>query len=209
LIVLTILCKTTPLLVVTEEKERKDRKDSGNDSDGAQGQSQLLPNNDATPSSTTSINKHSPLIILLTSFFISCATNILLTDSLKRYVGRLRPNFYSICDFNDETHVCDADEHRESEGRMSFPSGHSSITSNGMTFLILYILYTFPARLTYPRYINNIIIYFSILLPLCITFWVATSRLHDNWHHPSDILAGCIIGAISASIGFKGFAIGF
>jgi membrane-associated phospholipid phosphatase len=34
--------------------------------------------------------------------------------------------------------------------------------------------------------------------PLALAAWVAASRLVDNWHHPSDVLAGSAIGALSA-----------
>jgi len=38
--------------------------------------------------------------------------------------------------------------------------------------------------------------------PLLISFWCATSRLVDNWHHPSDIIAGSILGMASSLISY-------
>jgi hypothetical protein len=46
---------------------------------------------------------------------------------------------------------------------------------------------------------------FSIIVPLSYGMFVAASRLVDNWHHPSDILAGTMIGVGSASLAYHIF----
>ena len=35
--------------------------------------------------------------------------------------------------------------------------------------------------------------------PVWVAVWVACTRVHDNWHHPSDIVAGSLLGAAIAS----------
>ena len=43
------------------------------------------------------------------------------------------------------------------------------------------------------------------LSPLYLAFWCGASRLHDYWHHPSDVIAGAIIGTGSSIIGYSLF----
>lgn len=43
---------------------------------------------------------------------------------------------------------------------------------------------------------------FVCFIPTLVATWVAITRSVDNWHHYSDILAGSIIGAVSACIGY-------
>jgi hypothetical protein len=35
-------------------------------------------------------------------------------------------------------------------------------------------------------------------LPLALSLWICCSRIHDNWHHPSDVIAGAFLGAFLA-----------
>eukprot|EP01006_Ploeotia_vitrea_P045774 TRINITY_DN66967_c8_g2_i1.p2 TRINITY_DN66967_c8_g2~~TRINITY_DN66967_c8_g2_i1.p2 ORF type:complete len:187 (-),score=85.87 TRINITY_DN66967_c8_g2_i1:258-818(-) len=41
------------------------------------------------------------------------------------------------------------------------------------------------------------------IMPLCVSTWVACSRSVDQWHHPSDILAGSLLGAALAIFIFR------
>jgi membrane-associated phospholipid phosphatase len=41
--------------------------------------------------------------------------------------------------------------------------------------------------------------------PLLLSFWIATSRLVDNWHHPSDIIAGSALGSLCGFISYHLF----
>jgi hypothetical protein len=41
---------------------------------------------------------------------------------------------------------------------------------------------------------------FVCFTPTLLATWVALTRSIDNWHHYSDILAGSIIGAVSACV---------
>lgn len=39
---------------------------------------------------------------------------------------------------------------------------------------------------------------FACLLPTVLACWVAASRVHDNAHHPADVVTGALIGGSSA-----------
>ena len=47
--------------------------------------------------------------------------------------------------------------------------------------------------------------FFAGLFPVLLAVFVACSRVHDNWHHPSDVLAGAAVGGISAFVCFRYF----
>lgn len=40
-------------------------------------------------------------------------------------------------------------------------------------------------------------------LPSCGAVFVAASRVSDYWHHPTDVLAGSILGIIVAYVSYK------
>ena len=44
---------------------------------------------------------------------------------------------------------------------------------------------------------------FLCCAPILLASWIAISRCIDNWHHYSDILAGSVIGAVSALFAFN------
>eukprot|EP00538_Stauroneis_constricta_P006990 CAMPEP_0119546608 /NCGR_PEP_ID=MMETSP1352-20130426/956_1 /TAXON_ID=265584 /ORGANISM="Stauroneis constricta, Strain CCMP1120" /LENGTH=223 /DNA_ID=CAMNT_0007591329 /DNA_START=54 /DNA_END=722 /DNA_ORIENTATION=- len=58
------------------------------------------------------------------------------TQLIKLYVLRRRPNFYKLCQFSIETLKCMAPYRKVLEAQMSFPSGHSSISFSGMTYVV-------------------------------------------------------------------------
>jgi len=51
--------------------------------------------------------------LIMSSYFYAMGTTLLVTDWAKLYVGRLRPNFYSICGYNDDTRKCEGEEVRQ------------------------------------------------------------------------------------------------
>jgi membrane-associated phospholipid phosphatase len=145
------------------------------------------------PNNTPFHNVHAGVCTILVAIGLS----ELITQTFKLYVGRLRPNFYSMCGFNTETLSCDNGEEMEMEARMSFPSGHSSLSFCGMMTLTLFCLGRVGlGRSIIPKTSSAKGKFLLILsfTPLLLSCWVATSRLVDNWHHPSDIVAGCALG---------------
>jgi len=141
-------------------------------------------------------DKHAIICVLFSAMGMSeCITNV-----LKLYVGRLRPNFYSLCEFSTQTLKCMADELTIREGRRSFPSGHSSFSFCGMGVLVHYFMGRVGHKVVFEQGTADISSFRrKILCLLCLSPWmyaafVACSRLVDNWHHPSDIVAGSLIG---------------
>ena len=127
------------------------------------------------------------------------------THTFKFYVGRLRPNFYAMCGFDIVTLACANGEDMENEARMSFPSGHSSLSFCGMMTLVLFFLGRVGlGRIIGPKVASSRSRFLTVMTftPLLLSFWCATSRLVDNWHHPSDIIAGSILGTVSACISY-------
>ena len=98
----------------------------------------------------------------------------LVTQILKFYVGRLRPNFYDLCGFDKETLQCTNGDQMEMEARMSFPSGHSSLSFCGLVCLVLFFLGRVKRNVASGRGKMLTIVSFT---PLVLSFWCATSRL--------------------------------
>ena len=72
------------------------------------------------------------------------------------------------------------EERPDSEETDSFPSGHTALTMAGATFI--HKRYGFKYAI--PAYVGAI--------------YTGYSRLHSNRHHPQDVVAGAIIGAVSS-----------
>jgi diacylglycerol diphosphate phosphatase/phosphatidate phosphatase len=142
------------------------------------------------------------------------------TCTLKYYVSRRRPNFYSLCEFDVNKLQCMSPLEKIREASLSFPSGHSSFSFCGMTFLMLFLLgrvalITSSSSITLPPSGGSRVIklaqYKSILGVLCClvpwswSFFIASSRIVDKWHHPSDVVAGSLLGIAAATISYHAF----
>ncbi|KAK7197953.1 phosphatidic acid phosphatase protein-like protein [Novymonas esmeraldas] len=135
---------------------------------------------------------------------------------LKVYAGRLRPDYlsrlktagYTSADKKlpdpqtDLTFFCGlmAEHPALKEGRLSFPSGHSSTSFAVFTIVSLFFvahLRPFARHASFARLM-------VCLLPLAVSTMCAVSRTRDNKHHFSDIIAGSLIGIASALLAFHG-----
>jgi phosphatidate phosphatase len=143
-------------------------------------------------------------------FLIGLSATGLITNIGKTVVGRLRPNFLDVCkpDRDPYSQVCSlsknivipgvdflcttSDKSAVEESRKSFPSGHSSLSAYSCIFLVLFINSTWSYRRigAVPRLIQ--------IGLLILTFYIGISRVVDNKHHPTDVIAGFIIGTIMA-----------
>lgn len=158
---------------------------------------------------------HSALCMTL----ISIAMAEFSTSMMKMYVGRLRPNFYALCQFDITTLKCMTDQSHIFEARSSFPSGHSSLSFGGMGCLVWFFLgrsgigkvsnkcsYGEEKGAKRPFYerqwTDNKLGIVAAFLPWIWASFVACSRLVDNWHHPSDILAGSLIGIFCSTLAY-------
>ena len=109
-----------------------------------------------------------------------------------------------MCGFDKETLQCTNGEEMEMEARLSFPSGHSSLSFCGLVCVVLFFL----GRVGWGRNVSMVssgrgkILTVLSFTPLLLAFFCSTSRLVDNWHHPSDIIAGAALGAVSAVVSY-------
>ncbi|CAI5705376.1 hypothetical protein KXD40_000075 [Peronospora effusa] len=149
----------------------------------------------------------------LLTIVLSTSMATLLTQFTKNMTGRFRPCFYDMCNWNYDvvwdgvTNLCQ-NPAGEKEGRKSFPSGHASFAFATMLVLTLYLLGRSSINCanrseTIMRGGRKMLKLFLCFIPTFLASWVAVTRSIDNWHHYADILAGSIIGAVSACLAYS------
>jgi phosphatidate phosphatase len=147
------------------------------------------------------------------TYMFGLVSTYLLTHLGKKTIGRLRPNFLSVCKpdknpyqrpCNEDTYLepgvdfmCSSPEHKVNESRLSFPSGHASSIVYAMLFLILFINKTWSKHGKY-----TLLSHFVQLIFFVIAAFTSMSRVIDNKHHSSDVLAGAALGAFVAMLTF-------
>mmetsp|Transcript_2948 Transcript_2948/g.3412 ORF Transcript_2948/g.3412 Transcript_2948/m.3412 type:complete len:284 (+) Transcript_2948:72-923(+) len=132
-------------------------------------------------------------------FLLAMACSIACVDLVKNYVGYLRPYFYSECGFDESTGRC---THDKADAHRSFPSGHSSMSFAAMLFLSLYALGKVNAAVSKPFRLpligdidlTNVLLLLA-LSPMAVAFWISSSRIRENDHHPADVVGGAVIGS--------------
>ncbi|XP_041861860.1 phospholipid phosphatase 3 isoform X3 [Melanotaenia boesemani] len=135
-------------------------------------------------------------------FMFGCAVSQSFTDIAKVSVGRMRPHFIDVCrpDFTTincslgyiTNYTCTGEDSAVQEARKSFFSGHASFSLYTMLYLAFYIQSRFTwrgARLLRP------LLQFTLLM---MAFYTGLSRVSDHKHHPTDVLAGFVQGALVA-----------
>uniref|UniRef100_A0A0K0FBT4 AcidPPc domain-containing protein n=1 Tax=Strongyloides venezuelensis TaxID=75913 RepID=A0A0K0FBT4_STRVS len=128
----------------------------------------------------------------------------------KYSIGKLRPNFVSICKPNFKNISCidkyyseyecmSSDKNAIDEARLSFFSGHAAYACYFSTFLIAYMFMrsSKSSKGTKFAYITTPIF---IIFGICVSI----SRITDYKHHTLDVLVGLIVGiAVGISIAFS------
>ena len=97
---------------------------------------------------------------------------------------------------------------RIKEARLSFPSGHASFAFQAAVFTILFLQSKYSAKLKMTRSSieqSSLIIPFLQVIALSLATFTAVSRIMDYKHHPTDVLAGLLIGITSQSLNFFAF----
>lgn len=113
-------------------------------------------------------------------------------DFVKLRVGRFRPDFFARCQYDSVLDACTGIPSVVSEGRKSFPSGHSSSAWFGCVFLMLFLAgknrcFAFDATFQHSGILWSRFLRLAIALsPLFLGTYVAVSRWEDHWHHPTD-----------------------
>jgi len=156
---------------------------------------------------------------IIIGYTLGAGSAHLLTDIGKYSVGRLRPHFFSVCNPNIST-ICTANhpvtqyvidyscapnktmfdnedrtiEKALKEIHLSFPSGHATFSVQAAVFSIWYLQSRSPQL---PNSIRDTFILPLIQLGLLVmAFFTCISRVMDNKHHPTDVIAGALIGTI-------------
>lgn len=123
-------------------------------------------------------------------------TNVV-TFSLKLYCGYLRPSFFQQCRPNNDFSDCSVSD--DSNSRMSFPSGHASLSFCGLMLLSRFIQVRFGVASSKRPSSRHRLISLLSLAPLGLATFIASSRVVDNRHFPADIVAGSLLGASLAA----------
>jgi len=140
------------------------------------------------------------------AFFVAIGSSEGFTQLIKYFVLRKRPNFYQLCGFNTSTLQCEAPLSRVQEAMFSFPSGHTSLSFCGMTFLVWFLLGRLARQLSTSTISSplkrKVMVYSCIALPWGYSTYVGATRIVDTWHHVDDVLAGCLLGTTCATIAY-------
>uniref|UniRef100_A0A0A1X5B4 Putative phosphatidate phosphatase n=1 Tax=Zeugodacus cucurbitae TaxID=28588 RepID=A0A0A1X5B4_ZEUCU len=135
------------------------------------------------------------------------------TEVGKFTIGRLRPHFISVCqpqllDGSNcesaqnlhryvENYICVGSGYTQEDvrqARLSFPSGHSSLSFFALTYVAIYLQYKITWR---GSQLMRHFLQFSLIM---LAWFTALSRIMDNWHHWSDVLCGSVLGIAMAVI---------
>ena len=143
------------------------------------------------------------------------ALTVGLTDWMKNWCGVPRPNYFSACGWDAASKRCARFAVPDAELRRSFPSGHSSTSAAAATVLTLYLVRRLRAHRDPHRrkaavrhhaareVAMRALLSLALPAPGVVAAWVAASRVHDHWHHPSDVVAGSGVGIACALIIFE------
>ncbi|KAG7663985.1 uncharacterized protein J8A68_002486 [[Candida] subhashii] len=159
----------------------------------------LIKSKDGTFTSAHQTLHH--LQISTLGLLVSLIVNGVLTDILKNWIARPRPDFLARCGpqpgttFNQlvDISVCTAPFGQAilTDGMRSTPSGHSSISFSGLLYLTLWLFGQFKLLHTTPQHLHK---YLLACLPVLLASYIALSRTQDYRHHFVDIIMGTIMG---------------
>lgn len=135
-------------------------------------------------------------------------------EVLKRFIGKLRPDFLDRCQpdpellaapvqllqkYND-TICTNPNKQQISDGRNAFPSGHSTVAGTASTFLALYATMSYYTNLgrsgRYSDRKHRLLLLYINLFLIAWAWYVAASAQVDNRHAAEDTIGGLIIGAL-------------
>lgn len=149
-------------------------------------------------------------IINVTCFLLLCiygvSITMFVTDIGKYTIGRLRPHFLDACkpdwsrinctntngikNYIIGDQFCTTDNRKVlKEARLSFPSGHSSSSGFGATFIIFYI----QDQIAFEKW-GSVGKLFLQVAVAGGAFYIGLTRVSNYMHHPTDVLTGFVIG---------------
>ncbi|KAJ1964796.1 hypothetical protein GGI12_001202 [Dipsacomyces acuminosporus] len=148
----------------------------------------------------------------LLGLLLTVSLTLMFTNGLKNVVGRPRPSLLARClpelpkdPLSDPPQglssiaICtQKDMAVLNEGFRSFPSGHTSLSFAGMTYLTYFLagkLHVFDGR-------GHSVKSFAVFFPLLVACIVGATRVSDYWHHPTDVLFGAFLGIMTATFSY-------
>lgn len=157
--------------------------------------------------------------LLQGALFFGHAMQFATVNCIKCYCGRLRPNFFALCDYKGYAATFDSEVAMASyldatktgrigdasgclkqihQSHLSFPSGHSSWSLAGLGFLALCMCGIVKSRKASGAWQTC-----AVAGPLSVALWICCTRLRDYWHNFDDVVAGAAIGALAAYWAFS------
>ena len=88
-------------------------------------------------------------------------------------------------------------QEEENDARLSFPSGHASISGAVMGFLVIY-LQTRRCETPACFILLKPVVQLGILI---LESWIAMTRVSDYYHHITDVICGLLLGTIIGILG--------
>ncbi|KAI9503617.1 hypothetical protein GGI25_004861 [Coemansia spiralis] len=143
---------------------------------------------------------------------LSIVLNMMITNTVKNLAGRLRPDFIDRCNLDKDTAlslqpaigmvtsaICkQTDKSVFWDGMRSFPSGHTSFSFAGFTYLSLWLAGHLRIGDRRGRTYKS----FITLVPELAALLIGISRTKDYRHHWQDVLAGAILGVFMGWFGY-------
>lgn len=140
----------------------------------------------------------------LLGVFISMGTCVFVTDVLKNWIGRCRPDFLARCRPDSSAlpnvlyyakDICTTtDRYILLDGFRTTPSGHSSMSWSSFGYVSLWL----NGQLNCSHIQRGVWRSIVAFLPCLLAFYVALSRTQDYRHHFVDIVLGSLLGAFVA-----------
>ncbi|XP_052778203.1 phospholipid phosphatase 1-like isoform X1 [Mya arenaria] len=149
-------------------------------------------------------------VLIIAGFSVSIGVlQQLIVEFVKNQMGLLRPNFLDVCQpqFNRSLcpgyineYTCSDIEHGVDEirdSRQSFPSGHASFSM----YIAVYFSFYIQRRLhvSFSRIVKLFLQFGLVFLSLIC----GLGRIHDNKHHPADVIVGFVVGLTTAILVFE------
>jgi len=146
----------------------------------------------------------------LHSFLWMFGTTEMIVSCLKAYCGYMRPYFLEECGFSDALGTCTSigtSMTGYERGFRSFPSGHASNSASTMVHTSLRLMGALrvghvPRKVPLGRSGLELeldgLLTLLCLVPILLAAWIAGSRVHNNSHHPADVVGGALIGGSMA-----------
>jgi diacylglycerol diphosphate phosphatase/phosphatidate phosphatase len=141
-------------------------------------------------------------------FVVSVLLTALITDIIKNFVGRPRPDLLDRCSPQSGTptdelvtiSVCmETEPHKLHDGFRSFPSGHSSVSFAGLGWLALFL----ASQTHCLRARANLVLVLLCLSPLVGAALIAISRLEDYRHDVGDVIVGGFVGGVVTYLNWR------